>query len=29
MLDTETGEVVNRKPMHKGNEVREFYVRLP
>jgi transposase len=29
MLDTETGEVVNRTPMHEGNEVREFYSELP
>ena len=25
MLDTETGEVVNRTLLHEGNEVREFY----
>ena len=24
MLDTETGEVVNRTLMHEGNQVREF-----
>ena len=29
MLDTMTGEVVNRTLMHEGNEVREFYVQLP
>jgi Transposase len=29
MLDTETGEVVNVTLMHDGNEVREFYARLP
>ena len=29
MLDTETGEVVNLTLMHEGNEVREFYSRLP
>jgi hypothetical protein len=29
MLDTETGEVVNRTLMHEGNEVREFYSQLP
>ena len=29
MLDTETGEVVNRTLMHQGNQVREFYSRLP
>jgi transposase len=29
MLDTETGEVVNRTLMHEGNEVREFYAQLP
>jgi len=28
MLDTETGEVVNRTLMHEGNEVREFYAQL-
>jgi hypothetical protein len=29
MLDTQTGEVVNRTLMHEGNEVREFYSQLP
>ena len=29
MIDTETGEVVNRTLMHEGNEVREFYAQLP
>ncbi len=29
MLDTESGEVVNRTLMHEGNEVREFYSQLP
>ena len=29
MLDTETGEVMNRTLMHEGNEVREFYSELP
>jgi hypothetical protein len=29
MLDTLTGEVVDRKLMHEGNEVREFYSQLP
>ena len=29
MLDTETGEVVNRTLMHEGNQVREFYSQLP
>ena len=29
MLDTITGEVVNRTLMHEGNEVREFYSELP
>ena len=29
MLDTETGEVVNRTLMHEGHEVREFYSQLP
>ncbi len=29
MLDTETGEVVNRTLMHEGNQVREFYSELP
>ena len=29
MLDTETGEVVNRTLQHKGKEVREFYSQLP
>src|SRR6516165_283915 len=28
MLDTETGEVVNRTLMHEGNQVREFYSEL-
>jgi len=28
MLDTETGEVVNRTLRHEGNEVREFYSEL-
>jgi len=29
MLDTLTGEVVNRTLMHEGSEVREFYSQLP
>jgi transposase len=29
MLDTVTGEVVNRTLMHEGKEVREFYSELP
>jgi transposase len=29
MLDTETGELVNRTLLHDGNEVREFYSQLP
>ncbi|HUN63631.1 MAG TPA: hypothetical protein VMU53_16650, partial [Candidatus Sulfotelmatobacter sp.] len=29
MLDTETGEVVNRTLPHEGQEVREFYSNLP
>jgi hypothetical protein len=29
MLDTLTGEVVNRTLMHEGNQVREFYSQLP
>ena len=29
MLNTETGEVVNRTLMHEGDEVREFYSQLP
>lgn len=29
MLDTITGEVVNRTLLHEGNEVREFYLQLP
>jgi len=29
MLDTVTGEVVNRTLMHEGNEVRDFYSELP
>jgi hypothetical protein len=29
MLDTQTGEVVNRTLMHDGNEVRGFYSQLP
>ena len=29
MLDTETGEVVNLTLMHEGNDVREFYSKLP
>src|SRR5262249_7571876 len=29
MLDTTTGEVVNRTLMHEGSEVREFYFHLP
>ena len=29
MLDTATGEVVNRTLMHEGNQVREFYAQLP
>jgi hypothetical protein len=28
MLDTQTGEMVNRTLMHEGNEVREFYSEL-
>src|SRR5215469_5034038 len=28
-LDTDTGEVVNRKLQHEGNEVREVYSGLP
>ena len=29
MLDTETGELVNLTLMHEGDEVREFYSKLP
>ena len=29
MLDRTTGEVVNLTLMHEGNQVREFYSRLP
>ena len=29
MLDTVSGEVVNRTLQHEGNEVREFYSELP
>jgi hypothetical protein len=29
MLDTQSGEVVNRTLMHEGNEVRAFYSQLP
>ena len=29
MLDTETGEVVNRTLLQEGGEVREFYSSLP
>ena len=29
MLDTTTGEMVNRTLMHEGNNVREFYSELP
>jgi hypothetical protein len=29
MLDTITGEVVNRTLMHEGQQVREFYSQLP
>src|SRR6266700_971303 len=29
MLDTETGEVANLTLMHEGNNVREFYSKLP
>ena len=29
MLDTETGEVVNLTLIHEGNNVREFYSKLP
>jgi transposase len=29
MLDTETGEVVNRTLTHEGNNVQEFYSTLP
>jgi len=29
MLDTETGELVNRTLLHEGGEVREFYSQLP
>ena len=29
MLDTVSGEVVNRTLMHEGNQVREFYSELP
>ena len=28
MLDTNTGEVVNRTLQHEGNNVREFYSNL-
>jgi hypothetical protein len=29
MLDTATGEVVSLTLMHEGNNVREFYSKLP
>jgi hypothetical protein len=29
MLDTDTGEVVNRTLPHEGESVREFYSTLP
>jgi len=29
MLDTVTGEVMNRTLMHEGHQVREFYSQLP
>jgi len=29
MLDTLTGEAVNRTLLHEGNQVREFYSELP
>jgi transposase len=29
MLDTVSGQVVNRILMHEGHEVREFYSELP
>src|SRR5947207_10252076 len=29
MLDTEAGEVVSMTPTHEGNNVREFYSKLP
>ena len=29
MLDTETGEVVNRTLLHEGGAVRDFYSQLP
>ena len=29
MLDTLTGEVVNITLLHEGNDVREFYSKLP
>src|SRR5208282_4567782 len=29
MLDTETGEMVNLTLLHEGNQVREFYSKLP
>jgi transposase len=29
MLDTVSGEVLNRTLMHQGNEVRKFYSELP
>ena len=29
LLDTETGEVVNRTLQHEANQVREFYAQLP
>jgi transposase len=29
MLDTVSGEVVNRTLLHEGKEVREFYSELP
>jgi transposase len=29
MLDSESGEVVNRTLMHEGKELREFYSELP
>ena len=29
MLDDCTGELVEKKPLHEGNQVREFYSALP
>jgi transposase len=29
MLDTETAEALNLTLMHEGNNVREFYSKLP